>query len=120
MKKSYNSNCVYMIRHQASPWKRASFPSLVDGICIHNLRSEFLHFRGSCASISVLFFFNWLKISQRFHFFVLEPPYMQSKGRTMRTTVRTVRAYEYDEVPRRQTVRKTRNNPCLILKIKVF
>ena len=35
------------------------------------------------------------KISRRFHFFVLELPYMQPKGRTMRTTVRTVRAYEY-------------------------
>ena len=42
-------------------------------------------------------FFILPKISRRF---VLEPPYMQSKGRTMRTRVRTVRAYEYDEVHR--------------------
>ena len=42
-------------------------------------------------------FFILPKISRRFHFFVLEPPYMQPKGRTMRTTVNTVRAYEYDE-----------------------
>ena len=69
---------------------------------------------------SCSFSFILPKISRRFHFFALEPPYMQSKGRTMRTTVRTVRAYKYNEVPRRQSVRKTRNNPCLILKIMVF
>ena len=66
------------------------------------------------------FFFSLPKMSRIFHFFVLEPPYMQSKGRTMRTTVRTVRAYEYDEIRRQQSARKTRNNPCLILKIMVF
>ena len=50
----------------------------------------------------LFFFFNWPKISRRFHFFVLELQYMQSEGRTMRTTVRTVRAYEYDEKIRRE------------------
>ena len=58
-------------------------------------RREFLHFKGSCASIYVLFFFNWPKISHRFHFFILEHQQIKSDGRTMRTTVRTVRAYEY-------------------------
>ena len=93
---------------------------LDDGTCIIICQREFLHFRGLNASIFMLFFFILPKISRRFHFFVLEPPYMQSKGRTMRTTVHTVRAYEYDEVPRQQSVRKTRNNPGLILKIMVF
>ena len=59
------------------------------GTCIHNLPKPFLHSRAICASISVLFFFNWLKISRRFHFFVLEHPHMKSDGRTVRTTVRT-------------------------------
>ena len=66
------------------------------------------------------FFFNWLKISHRFHFFVLEHQQMKSDGRTVRTTVHTVRAYEYDEVCREQCARKTRNNPCLIFKTMVF
>ena len=35
------------------------------------------------------FFFNWLKISHRFHFFVLDHQQMKSDGCTMRTTVRT-------------------------------
>ena len=60
-----------------------------------NYRSEFLHFRGLNASIFVIFFFKWVRISHRFHFFTLEHQQMKSDGRTMRTTVRTVRAYEY-------------------------
>ena len=71
---------------------------LDDETCIHNLPSEFLHFRVPVHQFPCFFFFNWPKISRRFHFFALELPYMQSKGRTMRTTVRTVRAYKYDEV----------------------
>ena len=35
------------------------------------------------------FFFNWLKMSRRFHFFVLEHSQMKSDRRTTRTTVRT-------------------------------
>ena len=70
-----------------------------------------VNFRGLNASILVLFFFSLHKIARRFHFFLLQPPYMQSKGRTMRTMVRTVHAYEYDEVRRQQSARKTRNNP---------
>ena len=66
------------------------------------------------------FFFNWLKISRRFHFFVLEHQQMKSDGRTVRTTVRTVRAYEYDEARRQEKARKRRNNPVLKSKIIVF
>ena len=80
-------------------------------------RSEFLHFMGLNASIFMLFFFILPKISRRFHFFVLEPPYMQSKGRTMRTMVRTVHAYEYKEGGRRKSAHLTRNNSILKSKI---
>ena len=37
-------------------------------------RSEFLHFRGSCASIFVIFSLKWLKISCRIQILILEPP----------------------------------------------
>ena len=46
---------------------------------------EIINFRGLNASIFT---------SRRFHFFVLELSYMQSKGRTMHTRVCTARAYE--------------------------
>ena len=38
---------------------------------------------------------------------------MKSKGGTVRTTVHTVHAYEYDEARRQEKARKTRNNPVL-------
>ena len=66
------------------------------------------------------FFFNWLKISHRFHFFVLEHQQIKSDGRTARTTVHTVRAYEYDKARRQVKARTTRNNPVLKSKIIVF
>ena len=66
------------------------------------------------------FFFNWLRISHRFHFFVLEHQQMKSGGRTVHTTVHTVPAYEYDEARRQEKARKTRNNPVLKSKIIVF
>ena len=94
---------------------------LDDETCIYAIcRSEFLHFRGLNASIFMLFFFILPKISRRFHFFVLEPPYMQSKGHTMRTTVRTVHAYEYKEGGRRKSAHLTRNNSILKSKMTVF
>ena len=68
----------------------------------------------------MLFFFNWRKTSRRFHFFVLELPYMQSKGRTMRMAVHMGGAYEYDEVCQQQSARKTSNDPVFKLKIMVF
>ena len=64
------------------------------------------------------FFFNWPKISRRFHFFVLEVPYMQSQH--LRTAVRMLLAYEYDEICLQQSARKTRNNRVFKLKIMVF
>ena len=81
---------------------------------------EIFNFKGLNASIFVPFFSNWSKISRRSHFFVSELRYMQSKGPTMRTTLRMVRVYEYDEFRRQQSAGKTRNNPCLILKIMVL
>ena len=45
---------------------------------------------------------------------------MQSKGRTMRTTVRIVRAYEYKEGGRGQSAHKTRKNPIVKSKMIVF
>ena len=68
----------------------------------------------------MLFFKNWLRISHRFHLFVLEHQQMKYDGRTVRTTVHTVRAYEYDEARRQEKARKTRNNPVLKSKIIVF
>ena len=92
---------------------------LDDGTCIHNSPSEFIHFRGSCASIYVLFFFNWLRISRRFHFFSLEHLQMKSDGRTVRTTVRTPPRMNMGG-PLVTVGKETRNSSRLILKIMVF
>ena len=61
---------------------------LDDETCIHNLLKQICPFKGFlCINLNA-FFFNWLKISCRFHFFVLEHSQMMSDGRTVRTTVR--------------------------------
>ena len=62
--------------------------------------------------------FNYLSI--RYQLLILEHQQMKYKGRTVRTTVHTVRAYEYDEARRQEKARKTRNNPVLKSKIIVF
>ena len=66
----------------------------------------------------MLFFFDWLKISHRFHFFVLEHPEMKRKGRTARTTSSTTVHMNTGGFVRES--HKTRNNPILNSKMIVF
>ena len=116
---AYSANCVYMIRRLASPWKRASSRCLwVEHVYLICEANFFI--LGVPVHQFECFFFNWLKISHRFHFFVLEHQQMKPDGRTVRTTVHTVRAYEYDEARWQEKARTTRNSPVLKSKIIVF
>ena len=68
----------------------------------------------------MLFFFNWLKISHRFHFCVLEHLSMKSDGRTVRTTVRAAVRTNTGRFVRGCRQHKPRNNPILKLKMTIY
>ena len=68
----------------------------------------------------MLLFFDWLKISHRFHFFVLEHPEMKRKGRTARMTASTTVRMNTGGFVRESRQHKTRNNPILKSKVIVF
>ena len=117
MEKFFTATCVYKLRHL--PSSRRIVPLTTEYV-YKSCRREFLHFTASRASIFLIFFFNWPKISHRFHFFILEHSIMQSKGRTARTTVSRTVLMNTGRVVGESLPIKTRNSPILKSKIRLF
>ena len=81
---------------------------------------ETFNVRGLNASIFVLFFFKWPKISKEIRFSAPEGPIMKSKGRTARTTASRTVCMNTGRVVGESRLIKTRNNPILKSKIRAF